>query len=59
MLRRKYLACSLATFLAIWLMSGYPATAQTHADPAPSKDENFDRGWKFYRGEAAGADQPG
>ncbi len=33
--------------------------AQTGADPAPRKNENFDRGWKFHRGEAAGADQPG
>ena len=59
MLSRKYLAGSLATFLAIWLVSADPVTAQTHADLAPRKNEDFDRGWKFYRGEAAGADQPG
>ena len=59
MLNRKCLAGSLATFLAIWLVSADPAAAQTHADPVPRKEENFDRGWKFYRGEAVGADQPG
>jgi hypothetical protein len=51
MLNRKYLACSLAAFLAIWLVSAYPAISQTQAVPAPRKDENFDRGWKFHRGE--------
>ena len=56
---RKCFAASLFTLLAVWLVSAGAATAQNNADPAPRRDENFDRDWKFYRGEAPGADQPG
>lgn len=56
--RRQALQLGAATAGLLALDTGQAAAQTAPAPPPPVRDQSFDEGWRFFRGDVSGADAP-